>query len=169
MERLRIVVRTRRIFPETSLNSFRAMVGWSSVTKESHISRVSPLPFGKERRCDSKGANHRKNWHTSMRSLTNGHQKPACGAPGLIGWKTAALIYEGLEWEYYYCYECKRWFRRHFRLRYAVALVDDDKVISLLLKQLESRKVTLEAEFESLSRFRSRISAASRFFQRFLP
>jgi len=88
---------------------------------------------------------------------------------GLIGWKTAALIYEGLEWEYYYCYECKRWFRRHFRLRYAVALVDDDKVISLLLKQLESRKVTLEAEFESLSRFRSRISAASRFFQRFLP
>ncbi len=88
---------------------------------------------------------------------------------GLVGWKTAALIYEGLEWKYYYCYECRRWFRRHFRFRYAVALVDDANVISLLVKQFESRKVTLEAEFESVSWFRRRISEANRFFQRFLP
>ena len=88
---------------------------------------------------------------------------------GLVGWKTAALIYGGLEWRYYYCYECRRWFRRHFRFKYAVALVDDANVISMLLKQLEPRKITLGAQFESASWFRRKISTASRFFQRFLP
>lgn len=87
----------------------------------------------------------------------------------MLGWKTAALIYEGLEWKYYYCYECRRWFRRHFRYRYVVAHVEDTNVIGLLVRQLESRKETPEAELESLSWFRKKISAASGFFQRFLP
>jgi len=90
-----------------------------------------------------------------------------CSGP--FGWKTAALIYEGLEWRYYYCYECRRWFRRHFRYRYAVEFVDDIRVIGLLVNRLESRKEILEAEYKGASWFRKKMSATSRFFQRYLP
>lgn len=86
-----------------------------------------------------------------------------------LNWKTAALIYEGLEWKYYYCYECRRWFRRHFRYRYAVDRFDDPRTIGLLVRQLESRNETLEAELESASWIKGKISASLRFFQKFLP
>ncbi len=88
---------------------------------------------------------------------------------GLVGWKTAALIYEGLEWKYYYCYECRQWFRRHFRYRYAVDLVDNDYSINLLVRHLDSSRLAMEIELESVSWLRRKFLAASRFFQRFLP
>ncbi len=88
---------------------------------------------------------------------------------GRLSWKTAALIYEGSEWKYYYCYECRRWFRRHFRYRYVIALVGDAQIICLLVRHLESQRKMLEAQLESVSWIRRKISAASRFFQRFLP
>ncbi len=47
-------------------------------------------------------------------------------------WKTAALIHEGLQWNYYYCYECQGWFARHFRYRYLVAKVVDGNIIKAL-------------------------------------
>lgn len=84
-------------------------------------------------------------------------------------WKTAALIYEGLEWKYYYCYECKGWFKRHFRYRYAVVPVDDGQDITLLVKHVELQRDMFEADLENISWFKRRLSGASRFFQRFLP
>lgn len=60
-------------------------------------------------------------------------------------WTTAALIYRGLEWEWYYCYDCQRWFKRHFSLRYAVAPVDDRETIRALTGHLEWDRDVLES------------------------
>jgi hypothetical protein len=79
------------------------------------------------------------------------------------------MIYEGLEWKYYYCYECRRWSFRHYRYRYAAVPLDDPQVIRMLLKQLESAREVYEAQAESTSWFRRKISEAGGFFQRFLP
>ena len=86
-----------------------------------------------------------------------------------LPWETAALIYEGLEWKYYYCYQCRRWFRRHYRYRYAVALVDDRNVIDVLVRYIESQKQVSDAELETATWVRRKFSAAGNFFQRFLP
>jgi hypothetical protein len=84
-------------------------------------------------------------------------------------WKTAAMVYEGLEWKYYYCYECRRWFRRHFRYRYAIEHVNDAQVVDLLVRNLESKREALDAQLATLSWFKRKLSAASIFFQRFIP
>jgi hypothetical protein len=84
-------------------------------------------------------------------------------------WKTAAMFYEGLEWRYYYCYECRRWFRRHFRYRYAVEYIDDSDVIGPLVRLLETQKDLIKVQPESLSQFRRWLKAASCFFQKYLP
>lgn len=84
-------------------------------------------------------------------------------------WKTAAMVYEGLEWKYYYCYDCRRWFKRHFRYRYAVDYVDDPGEVGQLVRQLEAQKEFLEAQLKNLSRFRRKLRAASSFFQKYLP
>jgi hypothetical protein len=88
---------------------------------------------------------------------------------GMLGWKTAALMYEGLEWKYYYCYQCRSWSKRHSRYRYVVAPVGDKHLIALLVRQLESHKEMLEAHPSSASWLRRKISSASNFFQRYLP
>jgi uncharacterized CHY-type Zn-finger protein len=88
---------------------------------------------------------------------------------GLAGWKTSAMIYEGLERKYYYCYQCRRWSTRHYRFRYAVAPLDDPQIISILTRQLESQKEFAEAQMESLSWFRRTLSAARSFFGRYAP
>ena len=83
--------------------------------------------------------------------------------------KSAAMLYEGPEWKYYYCYECRRWFKRHFRFRYAIAPIDDPRTINGLLRRLESDRRMLQTQDDDLSWIRRKISAASRFFQRYLP
>jgi hypothetical protein len=89
--------------------------------------------------------------------------------PWRRSWKTAAMLYEGLEWKYYYCYECRRWFRRHFRYRYAVEYIDDSDVIGLLVRYLETQRELIKAQPESLSWFHRWLKAASGFFQKYLP
>jgi uncharacterized CHY-type Zn-finger protein len=84
------------------------------------------------------------------------------------GWKTAAMFYEGPEWKYYYCYECGRWFSRHFRYRYVVEHVDDPKVIGLLVRHLETQRDLDEAQ-PGLSWFRRWLKGVNRFFQKYLP
>jgi hypothetical protein len=51
-------------------------------------------------------------------------------------WKSAALIYETMEWDYFYCHECRKWYKRHFKLRYIVANVDDKRLIRSLTSQV---------------------------------
>jgi len=84
-------------------------------------------------------------------------------------WKTAAMLYEGLEWKYYYCYDCRRWYVRHFRYRYAFANLDDYDVVSMLTRRLEADREFLEAQLENMSWFRRKLAVARSFFQRFLP
>ncbi len=84
------------------------------------------------------------------------------------GWKTAALIYESLEWKYYYCYDCRRWFTRHFKFRYAVLPVDDS-TIGMLTNRIEFERQLFQARKEDVTWIKRKISASNRFFQRFLP
>ncbi len=70
---------------------------------------------------------------------------------GRGGWKSAALLYEGLEWKYYYCYECRRWFVRHYLYRYAIAAVNDPDTIRRINQQLELQRAMFEASIESTS------------------
>lgn len=84
---------------------------------------------------------------------------------GLPGWKTAAMIFESVEWRYYYCYECRRWFVRDTRYRYATRQLDDPRVIGKLLEMLDSQRMMFDAQLESISWIRSKFSAAFRLFK----
>jgi hypothetical protein len=79
------------------------------------------------------------------------------------------MIYEGLELEYYYCYQCRRWSTRHFRYRYAVAPLDDQHAIGTLLRQLEVDREVIEGPLRGVSWLRRKLLSASRFFQRYMP
>jgi hypothetical protein len=79
------------------------------------------------------------------------------------------MLYEGPEWKYYYCYECRRWFKRHFRYRYTIVHVDDLREIQALMRRLESERAMLQSQNEDASWIRRNLSKASRFFQRYLP
>jgi hypothetical protein len=35
-----------------------------------------------------------------------------CSVP--YGKKTAEMLYMSQEWDYYYCYRCRRWFKKHY-------------------------------------------------------
>lgn len=79
------------------------------------------------------------------------------------------MLYEGPEWKYYYCYECRRWFKRHFRYRYAVVPLDDPRTIDSLIRRLETDRAMLKPQRDDVSWIRRKLDGASRFFQRYLP
>ena len=82
------------------------------------------------------------------------------------GWKTAALIYEGLEWNYLYCYDCKGWFARHYLYRYAVEKVNDPRSIKILVRQMNMQREMLEANLEASTFVRRTLSRARKLVRR---
>ena len=82
----------------------------------------------------------------------------------LPDWKTAALIYGGAKWDYYYCYECRRWFVRDGRYRYATASLDEPSIIRRLLSMLELQRQMTESRLEIFAWLRRRLSWVYRFF-----
>lgn len=78
--------------------------------------------------------------------------------PGQPGWKTAAIVYGGPQWDYCYCYECRRWFVRDAKYRYATSNMDEPAVIGRLLAMLELQKEMTETQLEILAWFRRRFS-----------
>jgi len=82
----------------------------------------------------------------------------------LSEWKTAALIYVGSRLDYYYCYQCRRWFVRDAKYRYATATLDEPDVVRRLLAILKLQKEMVETRLETIHWFRRRFSDARRFF-----
>jgi len=60
--------------------------------------------------------------------------------------KTAELLYMGMEWDYYYCYRCRGWFRRHFADRRAALPVTDRRVVRHLTWMYTTQ---MEAAYEN--------------------
>ena len=82
----------------------------------------------------------------------------------LTGWKTAALIYVGSRLDYLYCYQCRRWFVRDAKYRYATANLDEPDVVRKLLAILKLQREMTETQLESIHWFRRRFSDARRLF-----
>ena len=80
------------------------------------------------------------------------------------GWKTAALIYVGSRLDYYYCYQCRRWFVRDAKYRYATASLDEPDVVLRLLAILKLQREMFETQLESIQWVRRRFSDARRLF-----
>ena len=78
----------------------------------------------------------------------------------LPGWKTAALIYVGSRLDYYYCYQCRRWFVRDAKYRYATANLDEPAVVRRLLAILKLQREMVETQLESIHWIRRRFSDA---------
>ena len=84
----------------------------------------------------------------------------------LSDWKTAALIYVGPRLDYYYCYQCRRWFVRDAKYRYATANLDEPDVVRRLLAILNLQKEMIETQLESIHWFRRRLGDTRRLFWR---
>ena len=82
----------------------------------------------------------------------------------LPDWKTAALIYAGSRLDYYYCHQCRRWFVRDAKYRYATANLDDTVVVRRLLAILKLQREMVETQLDSIHWFGRRLSDARRFF-----
>jgi len=82
----------------------------------------------------------------------------------LSDWKTAALVYVGSRLDYYYCYQCRRWFVRDAKYRYATANLDEPDVVRRLLAILRLQREMVETQLESIHWFRRRLSDARRLF-----
>ena len=80
--------------------------------------------------------------------------------------RTAAVIYAGSDRDYYYCYECRRWFMRDAKYRYATASLDEPTTIGKLLAILELQRGMAEAQLESLAWVRRQFSGVYWFFRR---
>jgi hypothetical protein len=80
-------------------------------------------------------------------------------------WKTASLVHQASEWDYYYCYQCRHWFSRHYRYRYAVAPVDFG-VARALTRQLELQQRDFDSALRSSSWLRRLIGRASSVFRK---
>ena len=80
----------------------------------------------------------------------------------LSDWKTAALIYVGSRLDYYYCYQCRRWFVRDAKYRYATANLDEPDVVRRLLAILNLQREMIETQLETIHWFRGRFSDARR-------
>jgi len=85
-----------------------------------------------------------------------------CAEPS--GWKTAALVYMGSRLDYYYCYQCRRWFVRDAKYRYATANLDEPDVVRRLLGILKLQREMVETQFENIQWFRRRISNVRHYF-----
>jgi len=84
--------------------------------------------------------------------------------PKLSDWKTAALIYVGSRLDYYYCYQCRRWFVRDAKYRYAIANLDEPAVVRRLLGILRLHREMVESQLEFTHWFRRMFSDAHRLF-----
>ncbi len=82
----------------------------------------------------------------------------------LPDWKTAALIYVGSRLDYYYCYQCKRWFVRDAKYRYATAYLDEPDVVRRMLAILKLQREMVETQLATIHWFRKRFSHARRLF-----
>ena len=60
--------------------------------------------------------------------------------------KTAEMLYMSSEWDYYYCYRCRGWFKRLFSREEVVLPVTDRRVINHLTWMYTSQ---MEAMYEN--------------------
>jgi len=79
--------------------------------------------------------------------------------------KTAAVLYGGSRWDYCYCYQCRRWFVRDPKYRYATASMDESDAIGRLMAQLQLQRETTDAQLEGFAWLRKSVSAACRFLR----
>ncbi|MDA4132635.1 MAG: hypothetical protein OK454_05860 [Thaumarchaeota archaeon] len=83
----------------------------------------------------------------------------------VTGRKTAEMLYMSQEWDYYYCYKCRGWFKRYFL---------DPKVFLPVRERSEVRRLTwfYVTHVESLHewrKFRDRVESVWRVVDRRLP
>jgi len=64
--------------------------------------------------------------------------------------------------DYFYCYQCKRWFVRDAKYRYALANLDEPEVVRRLVAILKVQKDMVESQLETIQWFRRRISDVRR-------
>jgi hypothetical protein len=55
-----------------------------------------------------------------------------CITCSFTGRKTATLLVESLQWNFYYCYRCGNWFQRHFRMKHVAIPVKDKRMVRAL-------------------------------------
>ena len=85
--------------------------------------------------------------------------EPCMNCSGGRGWKTSAMLYEGMEWQYYRCYECESWWKRHSKYRYMVFRVSDERTADLLRWRLESDRDHLNAGLGIIDSIRRKLNA----------
>lgn len=86
----------------------------------------------------------------------------------LPDWKTAALIYMGSKLDYFYCYQCRRWFVRDAKYRYATSNLDEPDAIRRLLAILKLRREMVETQIEGVHWIWGRLSDAGHFLWKFI-
>ncbi len=64
----------------------------------------------------------------------------------ITGRRTAELLYMSSEWDYYYCYRCRGWFKKPFMKRHVVLPVNDRDVIKNLTWMYTSQ---MEAAYQN--------------------
>ncbi|MDA4112782.1 MAG: hypothetical protein OK474_01925 [Thaumarchaeota archaeon] len=69
--------------------------------------------------------------------------------------KTAELLYMSSQWDYYYCYRCRGWFKKPFKEKYVVLPVTDRKVIKRLTWMYTSQMEALHENRKLLERMES--------------
>ncbi len=62
--------------------------------------------------------------------------------------KTAEMLYMSSEWDYYFCYRCRGWFKRYFSREEVVLPVTDRRVINHLTWMYTSQ---MEAIYQNRS------------------
>jgi hypothetical protein len=82
----------------------------------------------------------------------------------LPDWRTSALVYMTSRLDYFYCYQCRRWFVRDAKYRYALANLDEPDVVHRLVAILRVQKEMVESQLETIQWFRRRVSDVRRLF-----
>ncbi len=77
---------------------------------------------------------------------------------GVRRWNTAALIYETPEWDFFYCYECSHWYKRHSRFRYIVASIEDKRLVDSLTSQVNFNYEMMTEPLRNFYWLKSKIS-----------
>jgi hypothetical protein len=69
--------------------------------------------------------------------------------------KTAELLYMSSQWDFYYCYRCRGWFKKPFNEKHVVLPVTDRKVIKHLTWMYTSHMEALYENRKMLERMES--------------
>ena len=48
------------------------------------------------------------------------------------GAKTALLLFETAQWNFYYCYRCRGWYQKHYRIKHLVLPIKDKMMLKSL-------------------------------------